>query len=211
MHRLIRRSFALIVFVGILYVFCYFLVDKKLAIAMHGLVRDTVFEEVFKYISDIGSAVIWAPLSLLGFVVFGIWQLKHKTAVARAGLFISVCMIVSIAISLILKVLLARYRPDVFFSDGLYGFHFLSLQYNITSTPSGHAARMFTLALAVSIVWRRFMPLLFIIAIFVALSRIVVNAHYLSDVLLGAMIGILVPIWVRALLFGEKPHELEQD
>lgn len=211
MNRLIKRSFALIVFVGIIYCLCYFFVDKKLAIAMHALASDTAFETAFQYISFIGSAVIWVPLSVLGFIIFGIWRLRKNSSVARAGLFVSFCMLVSMLISGILKVLLARYRPDLFFSQGLYGFHFLSTQYDITSTPSGHASRMFTLALAVSMVWRRWMPLLFIIAIFVALSRIVVDAHYLSDVFLGAMIGVLVPIWVRALFFAEKPHELEQD
>ena len=66
-----------------------------------------------------------------------------------------------------------------------------------SSFPSSHAANAFALAWVLSARWRRAAPLWVALALVVAFSRIYLNRHYLSDVVAGALIG-LVCAWAAS-------------
>lgn len=57
--------------------------------------------------------------------------------------------------------------------------------------PSSHAANAFALALVLARRWRRLAPLLWALAAGVAASRVVLDRHWASDVLVGAALGVL--------------------
>ena len=100
-----------------------------------------------------------------------------------------------------LKFLLGRYRPIELFSQGQYGLSFLADAWQQNSTPSGHTYRIFSLMTALGLVWSRFRWFFLAIAIIVAVSRVLVLDHYLSDIVFGAYLGILSAIWARWYLF----------
>src|SRR6185436_124839 len=83
---------------------------------------------------------------------------------------------------------LARGGDDTFFRGG-------------AAFPSGHVALFASLALPLAILYPRTRPLLALIA-FVAVARIAVNAHFLSDVLGGAA---LVSLMTWAVGQGIRP------
>lgn len=58
------------------------------------------------------------------------------------------------------------------------------------SFPSSHAANIFALAVVLGRRWRRAMPFLLMLAVAVAYSRLYLNRHYLSDVVVGAALGV---------------------
>jgi undecaprenyl-diphosphatase len=58
------------------------------------------------------------------------------------------------------------------------------------SFPSGHAMTAFSIALVVSYFYPSLEGLLFFLALSIALSRIVLGMHYLSDVLAGMLLGV---------------------
>jgi membrane-associated phospholipid phosphatase len=58
-----------------------------------------------------------------------------------------------------------------------------------SSFPSSHAAGAFALATVFTRRWKRLWPLWFLAAALVAVSRVYLNRHFLSDVVVGAMIG----------------------
>ena len=60
-----------------------------------------------------------------------------------------------------------------------------------SSFPSSHAANAFALALVLSRRWRRLAPGFLTIAAAVGFARIYLNRHFLSDVVVGAAIGVL--------------------
>src|SRR5581483_11547375 len=66
--------------------------------------------------------------------------------------------------------------------------------------PSGHAATAFGAAAAVALVHRRLGAPLLALATLVALSRVWLGVHYLSDVLVGAALGsaVSLTLWVCA-------------
>jgi undecaprenyl-diphosphatase len=55
--------------------------------------------------------------------------------------------------------------------------------------PSGHATTAFAAAVALGALWPRARPLLWIYAVTIALSRVIIAAHYPSDVIAGAFVG----------------------
>ena len=57
--------------------------------------------------------------------------------------------------------------------------------------PSGHTTTAFALAFSLSTLYSRLRPLWFAYALVLATSRVMVDAHYLSDVVAGAMLGFL--------------------
>jgi undecaprenyl-diphosphatase len=65
------------------------------------------------------------------------------------------------------------------------------------SFPSAHAVTAFALAFAIGALWPRAKALLFIYAVLIALTRLVLLAHHPSDVVAGALIGVVGAMAVR--------------
>ncbi len=69
-----------------------------------------------------------------------------------------------------------------------------------SSVPSGHAAFFFALAMIIYFYNRRWGIWYFIITILICLARIFVGVHWPSDIIAGAVVGILSGIFVHSLL-----------
>jgi undecaprenyl-diphosphatase len=67
--------------------------------------------------------------------------------------------------------------------------------------PSGHATTAFAAALAVGLVHPRLRWPLVVLAALIAISRVWLGVHYLSDVLAGAALGSAVSL---TLWFGAR-------
>ena len=87
------------------------------------------------------------------------------------------------------------------FNHNLYGLHFFSSEWSLNSTPSGHSIRAFSLLTALSMLYRRFTIFFIFIALLIGASRVAVTAHYPSDVLFGAFIGIFTAVWIYQYFF----------
>ncbi len=120
---------------------------------------------------------------------------------ARLLLYICISTAVAIIIGEAIKYLLARYRPVMLFEHGFYGLHFLSTIWELNSTPSGHTLRAFSIMTSLSMLYRRFTYLFIAVAVLIGASRIIVTAHYPSDVVFGAFIGVFSALWVYKYLF----------
>jgi membrane-associated phospholipid phosphatase len=57
------------------------------------------------------------------------------------------------------------------------------------SMPSGHATTAVAVAVALGALWPRARPLLWVYALAIAASRVIIAAHYPSDVIAGACLG----------------------
>jgi undecaprenyl-diphosphatase len=67
------------------------------------------------------------------------------------------------------------------------------------SFPSGHAMTSFAIAVAVGGFYPQYQPGLLAVAALIAASRIVVGMHFLTDVVVGALMGALIgylSIWL---------------
>lgn len=103
-------------------------------------------------------------------------------------------------VSTLLKRIIGRGRPETWVAEAPLSFHSLNWSaYEYQSFPSGHATTAFSLAAAVAFLWpKAFWPAMAFAAI-IAISRIVVGAHYPTDITAGAMLGVLGAYAVRQL------------
>lgn len=92
------------------------------------------------------------------------------------------------------KRLIGRRRPS---GLGPYVFEPGAWQAAFHSMPSGHSATAVSVAISLGALWPRARPVLWLYALLVIVSRIVLMAHYPSDVIGGAAVGALGAIMVR--------------
>jgi membrane-associated phospholipid phosphatase len=109
-------------------------------------------------------------------------------AIALPGLFVTV-----------VKGLIGRMRPSEL---GPFMYSPWSWQHKYASLPSGHSAAAFALAIAVGVLWPRARLFVWTFAAAIGVSRVVIQAHYVSDVIAAAFVGgfgaILVRNWFAA-------------
>jgi membrane-associated phospholipid phosphatase len=94
----------------------------------------------------------------------------------------------------IVKRWIGRVRPS---AQGPFAYEPFSWRPEYASLPSGHTATAFAALVAIGAIFPRARPFLWGYALLIALSRIVVTAHYSSDVIAGAAVGAFGALWVR--------------
>jgi lipid A 4'-phosphatase len=183
------------------------IVDRPLALFLHA--RDPDLHALFGQIGRLGEAWGWLILFALAFAGLH-WggelpRLRPAAEPMRALSAVPAFLFASIAVSGlaadILKVVLGRLRPKLLFSADLYGFTWLGWRADHWSFPSGHTATIVALISALWWLWPRHLLFYILAAAIVAGSRIVVGAHYPSDVMGGALVAVLTT-WYVALLFA---------
>ncbi len=102
-----------------------------------------------------------------------------------------------------IKIFLGRRRPRDDFEHGLYGFVYFQWHLQHNSFPSGHALTIFCVATWASALMPPLTPLWFVIASYFGMTRAVLAVHFLSDVTVGAAIGIIATRQTMVLLFPQ--------
>ena len=113
-------------------------------------------------------------------------------------------LMVGSAVLHIIKLVLGRRRPRDDMEMGLYGFVPFAFNTDYNSFPSGHALTICCVAVVFICVWPPLWPVWFAVAALLAVTRTLLTAHFLSDVLIGAGIGLIAAREV--LLLGFPGH-----
>lgn len=109
----------------------------------------------------------------------------------------------------VVKRLIGRVRPS---DSGPFAYFPWSWQPEYASLPSGHSTTAFAAAVAIATLWPRTRIPLLIFAVVIAVSRVVITAHFVSDVVAAAFVGafgaIVVRNWyaARGLIFVPEPE-----
>jgi membrane-associated phospholipid phosphatase len=113
----------------------------------------------------------------------------------------------------IVKRLIGRARPYVGNHDDPFAYMPLIWKPEYASMPSGHATTALAAAIAIGAVWPRLRPVMWIYALVIMASRILIFVHHPSDVLGGAVVGIvgalMVRRWFAARRLGFSPADLQ--
>jgi membrane-associated phospholipid phosphatase len=97
----------------------------------------------------------------------------------------------------VIKLIAGRGRPFVGGQANAFNFAPFNGTEAYASFPSGHAITAFALAFAVSALWPRARVVMGVYAVLIAISRLVLLAHHPSDVVAGALIGVIGAMFVR--------------
>ena len=141
-----------------------------------------------------------AAVTLVMALMFPLTHGASRTRLLRFGAFIEYLLFATLVPALataVIKRAVGRGRP--FVGGKADPFNFLPFHgaEPYFSFPSAHAVTAFALALGVSAVWPRWRIPLFIYAVVISLSRLVLLAHHPSDVVGGALVGLLGALAVR--------------
>jgi undecaprenyl-diphosphatase len=131
----------------------------------------------------------FAMLPRLGFMSRGVLT----AATIRIGYMFLAIGLTGLA-DTILKRIIGRVRPSEL---GPFAFEPVSWRSEYASLPSGHTTSVFATLVAVGLIFPRVRPLLWLYALFIAASRVIVSVHYPSDVLAGAAFGTFGAIVIR--------------
>ena len=160
------------------------------------------FFETVTVLGDAGPYL--AALSLGALACAGLARLAASEE-ARARLwrhawnlwFVILAVLVSGAIHHALKIVVGRLRPRYLFSEDLYGLSPFTFDIARNSFPSGHTQAAVAVCFALYLVYPRHAALYLAVAALAATSRVMVLAHYPSDVLGGAWLAICVAILLK--------------
>jgi membrane-associated phospholipid phosphatase len=94
----------------------------------------------------------------------------------------------------IVKRFIGRVRPSL---AGPFAYEPFHWRPDFASLPSGHTTTAFAILVAVGALFPRARPFLWGFALLIAASRIAVSAHFVSDVIAGAVVGALGAWCVR--------------
>ncbi|HEV7876612.1 phosphatase PAP2 family protein [Bradyrhizobium sp.] len=112
-------------------------------------------------------------------------------------LFIFFAVLLPVLAGEVLKEVVGRGRPFVGGAANAFNFSHFSGSEAYASFPSGHATTAFALAFAVSAVWPHLRSVMLIYAVIIAATRLVLLAHHPSDVVAGALVGVIGAMFVR--------------
>jgi undecaprenyl-diphosphatase len=144
-------------------------------------------------------SVLGVALVIVALVAAGVYGSRRALLLGLGTrlqfLFLSVAL--SVFVAEILKYLIGRGRP--FVGGQANPFNFVPFEGTgaYASLPSGHAVTAFALAFAVSALWPRLRVFMFTYAIVIILTRLVLLAHHPSDVVAGALVGMVGAMAVR--------------
>lgn len=100
-----------------------------------------------------------------------------------------------------MKFFLGRRRPRDEIEMNLYGFEPLNFDLQHNSFPSGHAMTIFCVAVVASAAFPSLAALWFVLALLLSLTRALLTAHFVSDVFIGAGIGVIAAREAIVLFF----------
>jgi membrane-associated phospholipid phosphatase len=145
-------------------------------------------------------------LSLLGAAVIAVavisplWPQASRARLfdlAAHVQFVFLAAAVSVVCAEVLKLVIGRGRPFVGGKANAFNFQPFNGTEAYFSLPSAHAVTGFALAFAVAAIWPRLTVPMYLYALAIAASRLVLLAHHPSDVVAGALVGISGALVVR--------------
>jgi membrane-associated phospholipid phosphatase len=151
---------------------------------------------IARILTRLGNGTPWIFLALFGLGLSYSQQAWRKYTLPFIAMIISILS--SGLIINVLKISVGRYRPRAWLHDGIYTIKPFLKTYSKCSFPSGHSQTIFAAMVSLSIIYPKARWFFLGLACSVAMTRLILTNHYLSDVLVGSYIGWVVPI----LIFG---------
>ena len=197
--RVIKDNYIFILPFTIIWIIMFVLLMYYGKINCHLLLNSfhtTIGDYFFKYITEVGGSI---PVIILGLLLFYNY---------RNFIFLGLSQGLSSLITFIIKRVMQIPRPSVIFNElgiELPVVNGVDLHHSL-SFPSGHTTTAFaTFFVLAVIIKNKYIKLLcLIIAILGGYSRIYLSQHFITDVLAGALIGLLSAIIISPIFYEKQ-------
>lgn len=177
---------------------------------------------LWRWLEMIFAAQVWIIVSFVAVLVFcvkkcvktdcgflkcinrlNVWAFLHNLLlnIRTNNAFLIFCSVLGAGvIAKILKVCIGRARPIFFEALDMVGFFPPAWEWAFNSMPSGHTTVSFAGLVMVGMLAPKYKALTWTLAIVIGVSRIAIGAHWPSDVILGAFIGMAFADIVKGTL-----------
>lgn len=159
----------------------------------------------------VGSPLLSIPLlSACIFVIFGVLAImgRHFSIFETNILLCDISILAAEAIKNQLKFAFGRtwpdsWQPDILslVHDNVYGFHFFRSGGSFKSFPSGHAAAVGAVMSVLWLVFPKLRPLYAICIGTADIGLVLLNLHFISDVVAGTFVGVSAGMFTVAICF----------
>jgi lipid A 4'-phosphatase len=181
-------------------------IDIPLAVHFHA--PDDRLTAWLRGISDLGLGAPWLIVSGAATILLVAIGRTPRFAVARERFaawalvpgFVFLAVALSGLVADLTKILVGRTRPKLYFLDGSFAWTGLTGRADHWSFPSGHTANVTALVLALYFIWPRHAVAYGLFVALIALSRVGLGQHYLSDTIGGGWIAVLVTFYLRGVV-----------
>ncbi len=155
-------------------------IDSGIMFFIQEYIRSPILSAIFVPLTKSGDGGIL--LMVIGIILVIIKKTR------QAGIVFLISLAASYLVNdLVLKNIFERDRPFV----GIEGLDILTKKPVSFSFPSGHTATTFACAVSLLCMRVKYAPLALVYAILMGFSRVYVGVHYPTDVLFGAIVGII--------------------
>jgi membrane-associated phospholipid phosphatase len=201
-RRAARHGLWLIVTIGVAVIALMYLLDATEIGWMPK--RGTPSLWPLRILTDFGkSEYVLLALAGLAFAVLVASAAARGTARALLlGLgtrlqFLFFAVLLPVLVSELIKWTVGRGRPFVGGEGDVFHFSHFAGTAAYASFPSGHATTAFALAFAVAALWPQTRVWMLVYALVICATRLVLLAHHPSDVVAGALVGVIGAMLVR--------------
>ena len=171
-----------------------------------------------RILTDFGKDeyVLWtlAAMFVVVAIAYPLLRSSGRSALARFAIRVEYCFLavaLPVLVAELIKWTAGRGRPFVSGKADAFNFVPFTGTEAYFSFPSGHAVTAFALGFAVAAIWPRWWVAALIYALLIGASRLVLLAHHPSDVVGGALLGIVgamaVRYWFAARRVGFDIHD----
>jgi membrane-associated phospholipid phosphatase len=201
-RRSARHGMLLAATVGAVIIALMYALDAREIVLMPP--RGTISLWPVRILTDFGkdAYVLWSLAGALFAVALVSPRLRGSARPLLLGLgtrlqFLFFAVLTPVLAGEVIKLIAGRGRPFVGGQANAFNFAPFNGTEAYASFPSGHAITAFALAFAVSALWPRARVVMGVYAVLIAISRLVLLAHHPSDVVAGALIGVIGAMFVR--------------
>ena len=161
-------------------------------------------------ITEVGNSFWFFLIFFIGYILcFCISKIADKNYLKKIKnifLFFISSLIITGIITQIIKHLIGRPRPNHANLTDSYGINLFNLESAFHSFPSGHTSTIFIVAIVLGLITPKIKYFYLFFATLVGFSRVVVGAHYISDVVGGVAVS-FIALKLTVLLFDKYKKE----
>ena len=175
--------------------------DRDLAMLLHELPGDRLEDAGMIGQISLLCKKPYVTMVVAVFFIFFTFVKPMKEWFEKLGFFL-ISMGVCGIVSSLTKELFRRARPGQLFKEAAhYGFFFFDQTKNAyKSFPSGHSMEIATMAAVFWFIFPKLRPIWAVAVIWMMSDRLLMEKHFLSDTIMGATLGIVIVLLVRAFL-----------
>ena len=206
-----EKRISILLLIGVLF---FLLFDYSIASFFDSVNNQT--KSLFGTLTHFGDSLYFFVPTILIWAFIKIIKYKNQIVdvVSDISIFIFLNILLSGIITQILKHILGRPRPILYNSFEFKSLDIIQFDSKWHSFPSGHTATIFAFIFCMIFLFPKIKNILITIAIIIASTRVIVGAHFISDIFGGALVAYLSSIFIskkfahKKMLFTFKNDKL---